>query len=55
MSLRNHLQGAYDDTQVVGMITLQVLVSTAEGGHVGVIEDFVVASQARGRGTVYLR
>lgn len=36
--------------QVVGMSTLQVLVSTSEGGHVGFIEDVVVDSTARGRG-----
>lgn len=35
---------------VVGMVTLQALISTAEGGAVGLIEDLVVASDWRGRG-----
>jgi len=35
---------------VVGMCTLQVLVSTAEGGPVGLVEDVVVAAARRGCG-----
>lgn len=36
--------------QVVGMCTLQCLVSTAEGGETGLVEDMVVAEAWRGRG-----
>lgn len=36
--------------EVVGMATLQVLISTAEGGHCGLIEDVVVSELYRGRG-----
>lgn len=35
---------------VVGMVTLQTLVSTAEGGPVGLVEDLVVDAAWRGRG-----
>jgi len=35
---------------IVAMCTLQCLVSTAEGGEVGLIEDVVVAEAWRGRG-----
>lgn len=38
------------DNQVVGMCTIQVLISTAEGGMVGLLEDMVVDSRYRGRG-----
>lgn len=36
--------------RVVGMVTLQELQSTAEGGPAGLVEDFVVADGARGTG-----
>lgn len=36
--------------RVVGMCTVQVLVSTAEGGTVGLVEDVVVQPGLRGRG-----
>jgi len=36
--------------RVVGMATVQVLISTAEGGPVGLVEDVVVAPAYRGRG-----
>jgi GNAT superfamily N-acetyltransferase len=36
--------------QVVGMVTVQVLASTAEGGEVGLLEDLVVGDGWRGRG-----
>jgi GNAT superfamily N-acetyltransferase len=36
--------------RVIGLCTLQVLISTAEGGAVGLIEDVVVASDRRGCG-----
>ncbi|WP_235551175.1 GNAT family N-acetyltransferase [Mariprofundus ferrooxydans] len=35
---------------IVGMCTLQPLVSTAEGGTVGMVEDLVVREAWRGRG-----
>jgi len=35
---------------VVGMISIQPLVSTAEGGMVGLLEDLVVHEKCRGRG-----
>ena len=36
---------------VVGMVTAQLLISTAEGGSVALVEDMVVDSRCRGRGT----
>ncbi len=41
---------------VIGMCTLQVLISTAEGGHTGLIEDVIVdeAHRSRGVGTLLL-
>jgi len=36
-----------DDRRVVGMCTVQVLISTAEGGEVGLVEDVVVNKQFR--------
>ncbi|MEJ2694083.1 MAG: GNAT family N-acetyltransferase [Candidatus Thiodiazotropha sp.] len=36
--------------EVVGMATIQTLISTAEGGPAGVIEDLVVSESHRGRG-----
>jgi len=35
---------------VVGMATCQTLISTAEGGRVGLVEDVVVARERRGQG-----
>ena len=35
---------------VVGMATVQTLISTAEGGRVGLIEDVIVHCDVRGRG-----
>ena len=35
---------------IVGMCSLQCLISTAEGGEVGLIEDMVIAEAWRGRG-----
>lgn len=35
---------------VVGMCSVQTLISTAEGGPVGMVEDLVVAESWRGRG-----
>jgi GNAT superfamily N-acetyltransferase len=36
--------------QVIGMMTLQILISTAEGGRVGLIEDVIITRAWRGRG-----
>jgi GNAT superfamily N-acetyltransferase len=36
--------------RVVGMATLQILISTAQGGPVGLVEDVVVGESFRGRG-----
>jgi GNAT superfamily N-acetyltransferase len=38
------------DRKVVGMATVQTLVSTAEGGPVGVVEDVIVDHELRCRG-----
>jgi ribosomal protein S18 acetylase RimI-like enzyme len=38
------------DGEVVGMVTAQLLISTAEGGVVALVEDMVVDSRHRGRG-----
>lgn len=38
------------DGEVVGMVTAQLLISTAEGGPVALVEDMVVDGQYRGRG-----
>ena len=39
-----------DVGDVVGMVTVQTLISTAEGGPVGLLEDLVVDQGWRGRG-----
>lgn len=36
--------------EIVGMCTVQTLVSTAEGGHVGLVEDVIVRADSRGQG-----
>ena len=36
--------------KIVGMVTVQLLTSTAEGGRVGLLEDLVVHGGWRGRG-----
>lgn len=41
---------ADEDGAVVGMVSIQPLISTAEGGVVGLLEDLVVAEACRGRG-----
>jgi ribosomal protein S18 acetylase RimI-like enzyme len=41
---------AVEKKQIVGMCTLQPLISTAEGGTVGMVEDLVVSEKCRGRG-----
>jgi GNAT superfamily N-acetyltransferase len=37
--------------EVIGMATAQTLVSTAEGGRVGLVEDVIVRKDWRGKGT----
>lgn len=41
---------AQHEGNVIGMCTLQTLISTAEGGEVGLVEDVVVHEKHRGRG-----
>ncbi|QJD29025.1 GNAT family N-acetyltransferase [Methylococcus geothermalis] len=41
---------AESDGRVVGMCSVQTLISTAEGGRVGLVEDMVVAPEVRGKG-----
>jgi N-acetylglutamate synthase-like GNAT family acetyltransferase len=41
---------AEDDGKLVGMVSLQILISTAEGGSVGLLEDLVVTEAYRGQG-----
>lgn len=41
---------AEKDLKVIGMCTAQLLVSTAEGGYVALIEDVVVSKEHRGEG-----
>ncbi|HLF96452.1 MAG TPA: GNAT family N-acetyltransferase [Methylococcaceae bacterium] len=44
------LLAAEAEGDVVGMCSVQTLISTAEGGPVGMVEDLVVAESWRGRG-----
>jgi GNAT superfamily N-acetyltransferase len=46
---RSILVGAMED-RVIAMATVQILVSTAEGGPVGLVEDVIVREDCRGRG-----
>ncbi len=41
---------AIDSKQVIAMCSLQTLISTAEGGKVGLVEDVIVNAAYRGRG-----
>lgn len=41
---------AEEDGEVAGMVSLQTLISTAEGAVVGLLEDLVVQEERRGRG-----
>ncbi len=41
---------AETDAAVVAMATVQILISTAQGGPVGLVEDVVVRQDCRGRG-----
>ncbi|MDD5053048.1 MAG: GNAT family N-acetyltransferase [Sulfuricurvum sp.] len=38
------------NNEIVGMITMQTLISTASGGYVGLIEDLIVTKNYRGIG-----
>jgi ribosomal protein S18 acetylase RimI-like enzyme len=39
-----------DDSRVVGMCSVQTMISTAEGGPVGLLEDLIVAADFRHQG-----
>ena len=39
-----------NETRILGMCTIQTLISTAEGGRVGLLEDLVVAADFRHQG-----
>jgi len=41
---------AESQAQVIAMATIQILMSTAEGGPVGLVEDVIVREDCRGRG-----
>jgi GNAT superfamily N-acetyltransferase len=41
---------AEDAGEIVGMCSVQMLISTAEGGPVGLIEDLIVRQEHRGKG-----
>jgi GNAT superfamily N-acetyltransferase len=41
---------AEKDGEIIGMCSVQVLISTAEGGPVGLVEDVIVRREYRGRG-----
>jgi GNAT superfamily N-acetyltransferase len=41
---------AEEQGKIIGMATVQILISTAEGSHVGLVEDVVVDKEQRGRG-----
>jgi GNAT superfamily N-acetyltransferase len=47
---RSCVLAAEQGGNVIGMATVQTLVSTAEGGRVGLVEDVVVRRNLRGRG-----
>ncbi len=40
----------FNDGKVLGMCTVQTLISTAEGGQVGLLEDLIVAADFRHQG-----
>jgi ribosomal protein S18 acetylase RimI-like enzyme len=41
---------AETEARVIAMATLQIMISTAQGGPVGLVEDVVVREECRGRG-----
>ncbi len=46
----SHVLVAVHEGIIVGMATVQTLISTAEGGCVGLVEDVIVDREFRGRG-----
>ncbi|WP_097461854.1 GNAT family N-acetyltransferase [Mangrovitalea sediminis] len=46
----SHLWVAAQGNAIVGLCTLQTLISTAEGGPVGFVEDVIVTGKVRGQG-----
>ncbi len=46
----SHVLVAVHDGTIVGMATVQTLISTAEGNRVGLVEDVIVDRQFRGQG-----
>ncbi len=44
------IMAAEDQGRIIGMASVQILISTAEGGPVGLVEDVVVASEYRRKG-----
>ena len=44
------IMGAYDGDRIIGMCTMQVLVSTAEGAKVGLVEDMIISEAFRSMG-----
>lgn len=49
-TISSHIVVAQKHDRVVGMASVQILVSTAEGGYVGQVEDVVVDAEHRGKG-----
>jgi GNAT superfamily N-acetyltransferase len=49
-TLSAYILVAEERGEIVAMATVQVLVSTAEGGHVGLVEDVVVDQEHRSKG-----
>lgn len=46
----SHVLVALHDEHVIGMATVQALISTVEGGRVGLVEDVIVEERSRCRG-----
>jgi ribosomal protein S18 acetylase RimI-like enzyme len=49
-SKKSQIMIAEENGETVGMASIQLLVSTAEGGYSGLIEDVVVKKDLRGKG-----
>ncbi len=41
---------AEDSGEIIGMCSVQMLISTAEGGPVGLVEDLIIRRDCRGKG-----
>ncbi|MBN2040501.1 MAG: GNAT family N-acetyltransferase [Spirochaetes bacterium] len=39
-----------ENEKIIGMTTMQILISTSEGGRVGLIEDVIISNEYRGKG-----